>query len=137
MSWYDRDFVTLLPFVEDAFETRDIRQSGDKVFKGLARKLDEVADNPEAVRAIAVMLDNMSPELTGVIVSRTPAAALLGEEFMPPGSVTPEQLPAADPVEPPLADDEEYVYDDSEDDDEDAAPDKPKAVKKKAVKKKK
>jgi hypothetical protein len=149
MSWFTAIFTRVLPFAVDAFETRDLRQSGDKLFGGLAAKLKEVAGDPDKVREIAGMLEEKSGELTGAIVARTPAAGLVDEEFMPPGSVDPTQeqvtltgptgttgpAPAsATTAQPPK--DEEYEYDDSEDDNDEPdtgqhEPDKPKAPKKK------
>jgi len=154
MSWFTLAFTKVLPFVADVFETRDVRQSGRKLFEGLATSLKEAATDPDKVREIAGMLEEKKDELTGAIVARTPAAGLVDPESMPPGSVDPTQdqvaiptgptgpQPAAATTNPPGADvEEDYDYDDSDDDDADDEPGdeqnekpKPKAKSKAAAK---
>jgi hypothetical protein len=163
MSWFTLAFTKVLPFVADVFETRDVRQSGDKLFGGLAKRLKEVAEDPHEVRRIAEALEEKKGELTGALVARTPAAGLVDEEFMPPGSIDPTQeqveIPAATgptgttgtsypPGENPTTNkpgadvaEDEFDYDDSDDDDEDEKDDdqdeKPKTKTKTTAKKKK
>ena len=151
MSWFTQAMTRLLPFAVDAFETRDLKQSGDKLFRGLAAKLKEAANDPEQVREIAAVIEEKAGELTGAIVARTPAAGLLDAEWMPPGSIDPNQEQVAIPTGPtgpatgPTGtaavkaeeEDEEYEYDDHEEDDEpeDEQNDKPKTTTKKKKKK--
>lgn len=125
MSWYDRGLVVAMPFVEEASELREIAQAGNKLFAGLAAKLKSVADDPAAVTALAVMIDDNRDRLTGAILARTPAAAMLDPACMPPGSVQPgaPAVPTGTTgpaghtsVAAPAGDD--YVYDDSDDDDD-------------------
>jgi len=159
MSWFTLAFTKVLPFVADVFETRDVRQSGDKLFGGLSSRLKEVAGDPDKVREIADMLEEKKGELTGAIVARTPAAGLVDEEFMPPGSIDPTQEQVAIPTGPtgttgatgprPLTnppgadvDEHEYEYDESDEDEDEDEPDdeqndKPKTKTKTAAKKKK
>jgi len=151
MSWFTLAFTKILPFVADVFETRDIRQSGDKLFGGLASQLKEVAGEPDKVREIAAMLEEKKGELTGAIVARTPAAGLVDPEFMPPGSVDLTQEAVVIPTGPTgatgmtgttgtsgptgTAGEDEYEYDDSDDDEPEDEQDAPKP--KTAAKKKK
>lgn len=163
MSWFTLAFTRVLPFVADVFETRDVKQSGNKLFEGLAKSLKEAANDPDKINEIATMLEEKKGELTGSLLARTPAAGLVDAEFMPPGSVdtTQEQVvippgatgpvessepnPKAAPADPtdktlPAAaatEAEEYDYDDSEDDDDDTPEDEQEAPKAKAKKKKK
>ena len=87
MSWFSRILQIAVPFVADVAETRDVKASGEKLFDGLAKRLKEVAHDPNKVRELAETLEAKKGELTGSIVANTPAAQFMDREYMPPDAV--------------------------------------------------
>jgi hypothetical protein len=86
-SWFTRAFTLVVPFVADVYETRSVKESGAKLFDGLAAKLKAAAHDPAKVIAIAETLQQKKGELTGAIVGHTPAAGLMDPEYMPPDAM--------------------------------------------------
>lgn len=87
MAWFTLAFTKVLPFVVDAFESRDVKLAGEKMFGGIAAALKQAAGDPGKVRELADTLEAKKGELTGAIVAKTPAAQFMAPEYMPPDAL--------------------------------------------------
>jgi hypothetical protein len=71
------NFQSLLGIVKTVASNPSVQESGTAMMTGLASKLTESANNPEAVRKIATELQQNAPAIVGAIVKGTKAEGLV------------------------------------------------------------